>query len=254
MAWISVHQEVDGTKLRRLYKAIGCSKFEALGILNFLWFWGMKNADETGLVAEADLDDLSRYLYGCGEASKLDMGKVVQALVNIGWLDMAANGFYIHDWDAWQEQWYKLQKTRKYDVERKRKARLEEMEAMRKGSGEQPALPEGEPPEPPEPKKKTKNQPEKKSYAEFVKMTEANYARLIELYGKEFADACIVELDLYKGSKGKTYKDDYRAILSWVVDRLKEKRPGLLEKSRGESAKPPAGEENPFAEWGEKNG
>ena len=47
MPWISVHQEVDGTKLRRLYRAIGCSKFEALGILNFLWFWGMKNADET---------------------------------------------------------------------------------------------------------------------------------------------------------------------------------------------------------------
>ena len=50
MPWISVHQEVDGTKLRRLYRAIGCSKFEALGILNFLWFWGMKNADETGLI------------------------------------------------------------------------------------------------------------------------------------------------------------------------------------------------------------
>ena len=64
MPWISVHQEVDGTKLRRLYRAIGCSKFEALGILNFLWFWGMKNADETGLVKDADLEVLSRYLYG----------------------------------------------------------------------------------------------------------------------------------------------------------------------------------------------
>lgn len=52
MPWISVHQEVDGTKLRRLYRAIGCSKFEALGILNFLWFWGMKNADEVALLAE----------------------------------------------------------------------------------------------------------------------------------------------------------------------------------------------------------
>ena len=62
MPWISVHQEVDGTKLRRLYRAIGCSKFEALGILNFLWFWGMKNADETGLAVDADLDVLSRYL------------------------------------------------------------------------------------------------------------------------------------------------------------------------------------------------
>ena len=80
MAWVSVHQEVDGSKLRRLYKTIGCSKFEALGILNFLWFWGMKNADETGLVSDADLEVLSRYLYGCGEGSTLDMGKVVQAV------------------------------------------------------------------------------------------------------------------------------------------------------------------------------
>lgn len=108
MAWVSVHQEVDGSKLRRLYKTIGCSKFEALGILNFLWFWGMKNADETGLVSDADLEVLSRYLYGCGEGSKLDMGKVVQALADVGWIDMAVSGFYIHDWDQWQEQWYKL--------------------------------------------------------------------------------------------------------------------------------------------------
>ena len=72
MPWISVHQEVDGTKLRRLYRAIGCSKFEALGILNFLWFWGMKNADETGLVKDADLEVLSRYLYGCGEDCQLN--------------------------------------------------------------------------------------------------------------------------------------------------------------------------------------
>lgn len=122
MAWVSVHQEVDGAKLRRLYKTIGCSKFEALGILNFLWFWGMKNADENGLVVDADLDVLSRYLYGCGEGSNLDMGRVVQALVDVGWIDMAAGGFYIHDWDQWQEQWYKLQKTRKNDAERKRRA------------------------------------------------------------------------------------------------------------------------------------
>ena len=62
MPWISVHREVDGTKLRKLYRTIGCSKFEALGILNFLWFWGMENADDTGLVRDSDLDILSRYL------------------------------------------------------------------------------------------------------------------------------------------------------------------------------------------------
>ena len=29
-------------------------------------------------------------------------------------------------------------------------------------------------------------------------------------------------LDNYKGAKGKRYKSDYRAILTWVVDRYNE--------------------------------
>ncbi len=249
MAWVSVHQEVDGSKLRRLYKAIGCSKFEALGILNFLWFWGMKNADETGLVSDADLEVLSRYLYGCGEGSKLDMGKVVQALADVGWIDMAVSGFYIHDWDQWQEQWYKLQKNRKKDAERKRRDYAETVVQPREAAA---APPEEEPA-----KKKTagkkKAEPEKKSYAEFVRMTEASYNRLIELYGEPFTKACIERLDLYKGSKGKTYKDDYRAILSWVVKRVSEDSPGLMQRSREQYAGAPPGSDNPYAEWGESS-
>lgn len=242
MAWVSVHQEVDGSKLRRLYKTIGCSKFEALGILNFLWFWGMKNADETGLVSDADLEVLSRYLYGCGEGSTLDMGKVVQALADVGWIDMAADGFYIHDWDQWQEQWYKLQKTRKRDAERKRKDYAETVVQPREATGQA---------DEPEKKSGKKAEPEKKSYADFVKMTEASYNRLVELYGEAFTAACITKLDLYKGSKDKTYKDDYRAILSWVVRRVNEDNPGLMKKSRGESAGSPSGGDNPYAEWSE---
>lgn len=248
MAWVSVHQEVDGSKLRRLYKTIGCSKFEALGILNFLWFWGMKNADETGLVSDADLEVLSRYLYGCGEGSKLDMGKVVQALADVGWIDMAVSGFYIHDWDQWQEQWYKLQKNRKRDAERKRKDYAETVVQPREAAA---APPEEESAKKPSAKKKA--EPEKKSYAEFVRMTEVSYNRLIELYGEPFTKACIERLDLYKGSKGKTYKDDYRAILSWVVKRVSEDSPGLMQMSRGQSAGAQSGSENPYAEWGESS-
>lgn len=245
MAWVSVHQEVDGSKLRRLYKAIGCSKFEALGILNFLWFWGMKNADETGLVSDADLDVLSRYLYGCGEGSTLDMGKVVQALADVGWIDMSVDGFYIHDWDQWQEQWYKLQKTRKRDAERKRREYAETVVYPRESAATDQTDDLKEPAK--------KVGPEKKSYAEFVKMTEANYKRLVELYGETFTTACIARLDLYKGSKGKSYKDDYRAILSWVVRRVNEDNPGLMKKSMGESTGSPPGGNNPYAEWGEAN-
>ena len=174
------------------------------------------------------------------------MGKVVQALADVGWIDMAASGFYIHDWDQWQEQWYKLQKNRKRDAERKRRDYAETViqprEAPTENRTEESAKKSGE---------KKKAGPEKKAYAEFVKMTEANYARLVELYGESFTAACITKLDLYKGSKGKTYKDDYRAILSWVVRQVNEDNPGLMNKSRGESAGASPGGDNPYAEWGE---
>lgn len=246
MAWVSVHQDVDGGKLRKLYQAIGCSKFEALGILNFLWFWGLKNADETGLVEDADLSVLSRYLYGCGEGSDLNMNLVAQALVNTGWVDLVPNGFVLHDWDVWQEQWYKLQRTRKYDAERKRKARQTgaEKQDSPKVDQQMSLIPEAE--EKPKPKKKA---PEKHKYAEFVWMTEASYNKLLDKYGKNFTDACIAKLDCYKGEKKKTYHDDYRAILNWVVDAVNEKNPGLMTQSKSVSA--PAQMDNPFKEFGD---
>jgi hypothetical protein len=34
-------------------------------------------------------------------------------------------------------------------------------------------------------------------------------------------------LDNYKGASGKTYESDYRAILNWVIDRVKgQAKPG----------------------------
>jgi hypothetical protein len=59
-------------------------------------------------------------------------------------------------------------------------------------------------------------------YAEYVHMTEAQYKTLVEKHGEKAAKRMIEILDNYKGSKGKLYKDDYRAILSWVVDRFNE--------------------------------
>ena len=58
--------------------------------------------------------------------------------------------------------------------------------------------------------------------AEFVTMTNDEYEKLIATYGKEFTDKCIEVLDNYKGSSGKKYKSDYRAVLSWVVGKVNE--------------------------------
>jgi hypothetical protein len=72
--------------------------------------------------------------------------------------------------------------------------------------------------------KPEKVKPEKTSYAEYVTMTNAEYEKLLATYGKEMTDRLIEVLDNYKGSNGKNYKSDYRAILNWVVGRVKEEQ------------------------------
>ena len=75
----------------------------------------------------------------------------------------------------------------------------------------------------------------KHNFAEFVSMTNDEYSSLIEkLGGKEPVQRCIEILDNYKGSTGKKYKSDYRAILSWVIEKYQEGRrrsPGQKPKS-----------------------
>lgn len=61
----------------------------------------------------------------------------------------------------------------------------------------------------------------KNTYAEFVTMTNAEYEKLVSTYGEEFTKQCIAVLDNYKGQNNKKYACDYRAILNWVVDKVK---------------------------------
>lgn len=70
---------------------------------------------------------------------------------------------------------------------------------------------------------KGKKEEEKIHFADFVAMTNAEHEKLVSTYGTEFTNQCINILDNYKGSKGKEYKSDYRAILSWVVDENKKR-------------------------------
>ncbi|MGI5848801.1 MAG: hypothetical protein ACOX8Q_01815 [Christensenellales bacterium] len=66
--------------------------------------------------------------------------------------------------------------------------------------------------------------PLKQKYAEAVSMTNDEYMSLIDRFGEPSTKRMIEILDNYKVAKGKSYKSDYRAILSWVVDRLKEEQ------------------------------
>jgi len=68
-------------------------------------------------------------------------------------------------------------------------------------------------------------------FAEFVSLTEEEHKKLIKEHGIEKVDEMIKVLDNYKGASGKSYKSDYRAILQWVVDRVKTK-PGTKQNAQ----------------------
>jgi uncharacterized protein YdaU (DUF1376 family) len=65
----------------------------------------------------------------------------------------------------------------------------------------------------------------KKRYAEKVTMTEDEYAKLVRSHGAFYVEKAIFALDNYKGASGKTYSSDYRAILSWAMDKVKKEFP-----------------------------
>lgn len=61
-------------------------------------------------------------------------------------------------------------------------------------------------------------------YAEFVSLTVEEHQKLIDSYGESVVKKMIEILDNYKGSTGKKYNSDYRAILSWVVERVQNEK------------------------------
>lgn len=128
MAWVSVHDNVIGGKLRELAKEIGCTQEEALGILVSLWIWGLNNADKDGRLMSADREDvLEAFSVKLVSGLKVD---IVDALVKTRWMDEPESGvLYIHDWDQWQKQWYKAIETREKDAKRKAEMRKEKRSA-----------------------------------------------------------------------------------------------------------------------------
>lgn len=139
MAWISVHTGIDGPKLRDLRKKLKCSKFEAIGILIYLWFWGLENAEKDGHILHADKEDIQECFGGAGAGSKIPTDMIVEALIETGWIDNVSDEYYIHDWATWQEQWYKAKERRESDAKRKRESRKNPSASVKRQSEDNPA-------------------------------------------------------------------------------------------------------------------
>lgn len=89
----------------------------------------------------------------------------------------------------------------------------------------------GETKKPRKPRKPKEEKPkeEKIKYADDVFMTETEYKKLVDKYGEAFTKQCVEKLSNAKGAKGYKYQSDYKAILTWVLNAVKESN----EKTRG---------------------
>lgn len=230
---------LDCPKTRVFMKRSGLSRSEAVGTLVTLWLWGIKYAEPDGLIKYADRQDIADVISArSGLTEHIDPISVVDSMISSGWIDEVEGSLYLHDWDEWQEHYYKYEEKKRRDTERKRKYR--EAQRALGGASPQDHTPTPPPKEPPPtespsqpgkaPKtsKPQKANPDKKQYAEFVTMTEAEYGALVKKYGESATKRMIEVLDNYKGSSGKTYKSDYRTILNWVWKRVQEESPGLI--------------------------
>lgn len=248
-----------GGKLRGFRKRLDCSEAEALGILTVLWLWARKNADISGLLGNVDRDDIASELRPKID-KRLDADIVTDALIEFEWIDESNGSLYVHDWQEWQSYWYTYLEKKERDKERKRRERAKDkdeplpeapvpkaeetpVEPCKKGNDFIPAGEEEpkDPPKKPSKPKKKKEEITKTKLGEFVSMTDAQVQKLIDGYGEPFTKKCIEVLDNYKGATGRKYQDDYRAVLSWVADKVKREHPELVKKN---VASPTTG--NPF--------
>lgn len=270
MAWISVHETIKGPKIREFRKRLECSEYEAAGILMYLWLWGLDNATKDGLILSADEDDIVQFISCAGAGCTLEPRKIVEALFDSGWLDWTQNGIYIHDWDIWQEQWYKVKENRERDARRKRESRRHKPDMNYTEEPDSPADPPaesppdapadnppdngGEPPEPPEqPKEQSYPTPFEDWWTVYPRHIEKGYAyKKYQARRKDgYSDAELLEAAQNYAAQCKKMKTE-KQYIKHPKTFLSESLPFLdyikRETKRPESAEVPDGS-NPFIEY-----
>jgi hypothetical protein len=226
MGWIKLHRET-------LEKAIWkCSTAEQKVIFITIlmlanhkenqWIWkGQKFCCLPGQFITS-LNTLSFYS-GCSEQN------IRTALVKFEKLDFLTNEttkdgrlITIKNWDKYQS----------CDIEDNKQSNKEVTNDQQRGNKEVTTNKNN--------KKEKNDNNDKNKYAEFVFLKDIEYNKLISDYGQHWTNKIIQKLDNYKGSSGKTYKSDYRAILTWVIEDIKksdEYRQYITKKIREEKLK-----------------
>lgn len=172
MAWISVHEDIIGGKLRELSKSLGCSQNESIGILIRLWLWCINNADKDGRIIGANQDDLAEIL-NIGKSKEIEADDIVKSLIECNWLELVEDTLYIHDWEEWQEPLYTFKERRERDRLRKKNERA----AARASTTPIPKPEPAKEPEPVEAPKAEKPKRSKNDYPESFEQFWSVYPR-----------------------------------------------------------------------------
>lgn len=114
MAWLELHQSVrDHRKTVALADSLDMPEPHVVGHLTYLWLWAIDNAPEGVLPRSARM--IARAAWWTGDADQL-----VEALLEVGFIDETDDEYRIHDWDAYAG---KLIGQRKAHAERQKKYR-----------------------------------------------------------------------------------------------------------------------------------
>jgi hypothetical protein len=102
MAYVESHQEIrNHPKTRRLFRALGIHRMQAVGHLHALWWWALDYAPD-GDLSRFSADDIADGCDWDGEPETF-----LQALTSSGWIDDGK--LTLHDWDQYGGKYVKRQ-------------------------------------------------------------------------------------------------------------------------------------------------
>ncbi len=111
-----------GKNLRSLKGALGCSYNEAIGILVQLWVWGLRNANDDGLIPSATKEDLvDAFIYD--PSGQQNPQNFIDAAIESGWIDEFGGQLYIANWDIISAEYARTLKRRESDRKRQQAKR-----------------------------------------------------------------------------------------------------------------------------------
>jgi hypothetical protein len=230
--WIESHQSLlTHRKTLRATAMLGVSKYQLIGHLHALWWWGLDNAKDDGDLGEIWPAEVAEAAGWTGDADAF-----VDALKVAGFLDYPDGGrLRLHDWWDYAGKLNSQRELRRQsnrDAQRRHRQRAGQQPVSADGAdGQQPTVPNltnltNLPPSGVAPALRVENghvseEPEaskpKRSRARPLERVEAELPRLKDEHPSLDVDRLFQEFQLYLKAKGRTYTDYVAAFEKWLL-------------------------------------